>query len=976
MRVREAIARRCGGGLRGLLLLGLLLSVGAGELLAGGPRWVTGPPYFTNSGRPVVWYTNQPRYFTDAGDLSATVNHAAADAMVAAAAGVWNVPSARLGLAQGGTLNEHVSGGNTYAAQTGVVFPADVQPSNYQAVQIAVIYDSDGSVTDLLLGEGASDPSGCLQSGVTESVDSIVPAGLIEHAVLVLNGRCTGPAPEQQTQMQYQLMRAFGRVLGLGWSQTNDNVFTGSPQPTLNQALHWPVMHPIDIICGPYTFQCMPQPFTLRPDDVSALDQLYPITKGTAPAGKVDTLLQASQVVGRLQFPTGQGMQGVNVLGRRWQQYTDISAAEGWFTTSSVSGALYRQSNGNPVSGADESFAGSQGSTDPYLEGYYNLQRLPMLPGDWMIIILETEAINPLYTGQYAVGPYPSGAVTPSGSDHPLPEGLFGSYGNAGIDFSTNGAASACATGADGTEAAPAMIAATGWWTGQLCGYGHSAWTSLAMRANRTLTVEVTAEDEQGFATYGKAQPVIGVWNATDALGSRPGVAAAGQAFNGEATGMTTVKAASTQAEQLRIGIADQRGDGRPDFNYQARVLYADSVAPAAVGAAGGTVTITGMGFRAGDFVTVNGVAATVANWTANTMVVTTPSLRALGASTALTADVTVTDPATGGTTTMTSALSYSALKPVLGLVSAPSGTVAVGQAAGTAFAVQVTAGDGVTPVMGEAVTFSAAGSVQFAACGTAVCTVMTDAHGVASTGVAAEAAGAVLLQAVGVDGTATAAFQAMVRVQTVTAVQTVEYVAAGGTVAWTPEVSVADNFAATAGLAVSWAAAGPVAMRAAESQVNAQGVAETTVNVGPLGAGASASFTGCAWTNICAVFTAVGVDLSQLRAAVVSGANQSVGAAGSLAPVLLQVTDSAGHPVAGASVEVYQTVDGWQPACDQGRCPMPPTYALSETTAVSDENGLLTIVPQQLAGVAEVTNVAAAVGGQGFVSLVLEKQP
>ena len=60
------------------------------------------------------------------------------------------------------------------------------------AMQIAVIYDSDGSVTDLLLGNGASDPTSCLQNGVTESVDSIVPAGYIQHAVLVLNGRCTG----------------------------------------------------------------------------------------------------------------------------------------------------------------------------------------------------------------------------------------------------------------------------------------------------------------------------------------------------------------------------------------------------------------------------------------------------------------------------------------------------------------------------------------------------------------------------------------------------------------------------------------------------------------------------------------------------------------------------------------------------------------------------------------------------------------
>ena len=49
-----------------------------------------------------------------------------------------------------------------------------------------------------------------------------------------------------------------------------------------------------------------------------------------------------------------------------------------------------------------------------------------------------------------------------------------------------------------------------------LCGYGRSAWSSLTVKGNRTLTVEVTAEDEQGFATTAKAMPVIGVWNATD----------------------------------------------------------------------------------------------------------------------------------------------------------------------------------------------------------------------------------------------------------------------------------------------------------------------------------------------------------------------------------------------------------------------------------------------------------------------------
>ena len=101
---------------------------------------------------------------------------------------------------------------------------------------------------------------------------------------------------------------------GWGWSQTNDNVFTLSPRPTANQDLHWPIMHPIDIICGLYTYLCLQQPFTLRPDGVSARPALYDLIKDRLRLGRLDILLNASQVAGELVFPTGQGMQGVNVV--------------------------------------------------------------------------------------------------------------------------------------------------------------------------------------------------------------------------------------------------------------------------------------------------------------------------------------------------------------------------------------------------------------------------------------------------------------------------------------------------------------------------------------------------------------------------------------------------------------------------------------------------------------------------------------
>ena len=220
--------------------------------LAGGPRWVTGPPFYNTSGKPVVWAQRTLLYSTDPGNLSSSVSHAAADALVAAAAGVWNQPLANITLSEGAPLAEHVSSANTYLGPSGMVWPADVDSTNAASIPISIVYDTDGSVTDTLLGSGASQPTECRQNGVTETVDLFSPAGYIQHAIIIVNGLCTSTSPAAQTQLQYQLVRIFGRVLGLAWSQTNDNVFTGNPTATSQQAQNWPIMHPLDIICGPY----------------------------------------------------------------------------------------------------------------------------------------------------------------------------------------------------------------------------------------------------------------------------------------------------------------------------------------------------------------------------------------------------------------------------------------------------------------------------------------------------------------------------------------------------------------------------------------------------------------------------------------------------------------------------------------------------------------------------------------------------
>ncbi len=755
----------------------LLLCLGMAH--AAGPRYVTGQPYFyAQAGLAIGWKQPLLLYSTDPGDLSANVNHAAADALVAAAAGVWNVPVASITLGQGPALAEHVSGQNVYFGANGLQLPADVMSTNAAAIPLAIVYDTDGSVTDTLLGAGASNPSGCRQNAVTESVDSFDPAGYIAHAIIVINGRCTGPAAAAQQQLRYQLMRVFGRVLGLAWSQTNDNVFTGVPAPTPVQAQNWPIMHPIDIVCGPYTYQCLPNPFTLRIDDIAGLVAVYPINGNNGvPAGKQLSYATSQGLNGYVLFPTGEGMAGVNVLVRRMAASTTIPDA--FYAASGVTGTYAVRGRSSPFVAQDTSALGSQGDTDPNQQGRFLVPWWPMLNVGWDDRLITTEPVNPLYTGEYNLGPYPAGNVQPSGSVVTQTSFIVG----AGVDYlllPVSDAAVSCGTGADGTPSAPMEAASTGWWTGLICAFGHVSYVSASVRPGRTFTLEVTALDAAGLATGDKLMPVLGLYGPYDYPGySLPSLGATVTAFNGQTTGTTTLQASSGTATGIRFGIADQRGDGRPDFNYQARLFYADDLAPANVAASGGSVIITGLGFRNGNAVTVNGVAATVVSWSANAITLTVPTAAAAGATPGRAVDVTVTDRGTGATSTLTAALTYgsNAQPTSMRLITAPGGTLLVGDAAALPFSVQLVAVDGATPVAGVAVTFSAtAGAASFGACaGISTCTVKTDASGMATTSVTPGAPGNISVRAAAGTLSQTASFTAIAQASAMLVVSTPE---------------------------------------------------------------------------------------------------------------------------------------------------------------------------------------------------------
>jgi hypothetical protein len=975
---------RCARVIQGVIAGGLALA--AATAWAGCPRFITGTSGYAQAGVPMAWYTSQPMYFTDPGDLSSTVTHAQADAMVVAAAAVWNVPTANLTLAQGGELADHVSADgsdpNAYFNGTDIVWPADVEATNYQAIQIPIIYDSDGSITNLLLGDGASDPSGCQQNGVTESVDSFGTNATIQHAVIVLNGLCVGSDPDQMQQMQYQLTRIFGRVLGLAWSQLNDNIFTGVSQVTAAQMALWPLMHPIDINCGPYTYQCMQNAFTLRPDDIAALASLYPVA--STGSGKTQSSQDAISVSGIVDFPTDQGMELTNVTVRRLLIGVETSY-EPYPIVSSMAGYLFQQNGGNAVDGP-ESASENGGIDQASDEGAWNLAYIPAGTGAADLYI-ATEEINPLYSGEYAVGPYQRPVIAMSGTVRFVTQGGVSQGTSLATTITQATGASNWCMYPDGTETSPTASSTTGWWNELLCAADYTAWRKTTVNPNISWTIEVTALNETGAATVQKLQPVIGVWNLTDPTGTLPTVASQAAALNSMSLGMTQLQIpAAASASTYRIAIADQFSAGRPDFTYTARILCISGVSPATVATAGGQITITGTGFQTGNEVLVNGVAATVLSWTSTQIVATAPSMAAAGATSGAGVDVEVLDPSTGGTSDMQTALTYTQ-KTIdqVSLVSAPA-SLETGYVAATPFAVRVYASDGVTPVASASVSFVVVGSGGGAAvatgCGSGPgCVVTTDATGLASTPLMGVAAGSVTVSGTEMSGGASvrATMVDANPVRTVAISAVPQYLAAGAPGSWSLSLTATQDGAAAASVPVAWSTpATGFTLTPSSGVTAANGASLVTAQVSAIASASTNVVTGCAWTTVCATWTAYGVAPSQWRITISSGAGQSVVSGGvGLAPLVMLVTDGAGHALPGATVNIYQTAYAWEGFCSlKGACAAAPVLTTSRSSAISDGSGLVQVQPLEMPGVAQMINIAASTGTQGFATASLTVAP
>jgi hypothetical protein len=950
---------------------------------AGGPKFVAGSTYFNPAamGQPIHWSGGRVNYYVDRGPLSASVSNAQATAMVDAAAALWsNVATAAVVLTDAGSLNEDVSGANiqaTASVNPGVVpgvitAPSDVTPSatNYP---LAVIYDYDGSVIDALYGATTSEPDNCSQNDVYVWLDNINPDATIAHAAILLNGRCTGTAALLQ-MMSFNIERAFGRVLGLDYAQVNPtaltNVVAGGTQG-------WPIMQPLDGLCSPAGGQCIPLPGEIHTDDVAALSRLYPVDGVNIYNYAAKRLTEHNTVAltGSISFRSGYGMQGVNVVARPLDANGNPLYE---YTATAVTGALFRGTHGNPITGANDAGGvpfSQWGSTDPTLQGAFDLSAIPLPPGmSSAAYQISFETIDALDINAGAVGPYTLGQVAPSGTLSTIVTPVLSAGDAQSYSITVDDSATGGYQDAIGTAASPRALAASGYWVGRLSQVGQSDWFLFPVRAGRTFSVIAQALDETGAPSNAKAMPTIGAWDASDAVGTAPITYA--PALNGLATGESWLRVTASADALVRIGIADQRGDGRPDYAYSGWVLYADSVQPAHLPAAGGAFVIHGMGFRAADTVLVGGQPALVTSISPNEITAIAPAA-ASGVTGSV--DVEVDDlPILNAAAIVSGGISYDAGSgDALTLLTAPMNIVPKA----TPLPFTVMAQDAsLKPAGGVTVTYTVTSGTATLGCGSKSCPVTATGDGRATVSVTATDGTWSVVTASLSNGSSLQAQFCGGAPAVITALTPKLSVAAGATVIWPVQALVLSGGAPAANQSVSWqsTATGIAPQSSTAVLTAADGIAAKSLTVGPLAEGQQVTIQACLnGTSSCAAYTAFGARPEYALLQPVSGTAQSMTTSSTPSALVFRLLDMDGNPMAGGSVTLYQALYAWtQPCSAHTVCTTGSLLAMQSGAATSALDGSVSFSPASLPGVATTLYALAASGNTATVSATVERHP
>jgi hypothetical protein len=885
-----------------------------------------------------------------------------------------SVATAALSATRAGQLDEDVNGSNVVFLDYGQVnLPADIQPSAL-AKPVAIVYDQDGKVTDALLGQGAGAADMCASNAAYGGPDNYSADAHLAHALVVLNGNCAQTS-SALADLEYHLVRVLGRVLGLDWADLNGNVFTHRPSPSGDDYLGFPVMHALDPPC-PSSSLCISAGDQLKMDDRAAISQLYPVTSANIGnfAGKEILRDHTARVQGRVYFRgrdglAAQPMQGVKVVARWIDPATGLASHR--YVAASISGFRFRGNAGNPATGFSDSRGeryDNFGSADPALEGYYDLAGLEFPDGsNTAQYQITAEAVDPACADSLSVGPYRSGQAAPSGAAAAITVTL-----SPGDELTRDliMAGSALPAGENaGTFSAPARLPAGGNWAGSLSPYGNVDYYSLTAQADRTMMVRITALDEAGKPTQSKAQPVIGIWQGAAAEGSAPDLAVT--YFNAGVSGATELNAHFRAGGKFKLGIADFRGDGRPDFRYRARIFYGDSVSPARVSRqSAASLTVRGIGLDAATTVKINGSSTPVVAAYSDRIVVQAPSLP----DGSYTIELQAPD---GAASSLLNALHYGALAgdQIVLLQGAANPATPAGGEAANALRVRVLAPDGITAVAGATVNLSASpAGVVFTSCGATTCALLTDAQGEASSRMVPASEGtftvtAAISPTVEARGTLTAVASAL----DIAAVTPSTWVAQGASLALPLTVRVLSRGQPVVGRSVQYAITqGNAGLSSTTAVSDGGGYASVNLNLSAVAGEIHASACVLPSAAPCANFVSYVVDPGTLRVQFVSGEQQIINSAQSFSPVRLRVTTSGSPPlpVQGAAVSVLSAVLRWRPPVAPGAGLPPPATPVvlssAQRTFYSGSGGLVSIpvAAEARFGAVVVKIIAAAATG------------
>lgn len=305
----------------------------------------------TPSGKEIAWRAGVPiTYHIDQGPLG-SLSNAQAVALVDELFALWqNVPTANLSIQRAGVL------------------PVDVTAANYSSYgQInsadpyhPIIFDTDGTITDAVLGVGASTFIAGF-AGPSWTVGGNAD-GEITDAAAVLNAKYLTSGFGSVIEFKASILHELGHFLGLGHSQVN--LGTAFDREILFKNNHTlPIMFPLSL---------GDRPVELTWDDKAQLTRMYPGVSNTG------------TIKGRVFLADGTTpLQGANVIARRVDDPFVIAV-------SSISGFLFRGTGPNA----------NRGTLDPSYQGYFEISGLPA--GNYTV---EVEPIHPGFVSSASVGP-------------------------------------------------------------------------------------------------------------------------------------------------------------------------------------------------------------------------------------------------------------------------------------------------------------------------------------------------------------------------------------------------------------------------------------------------------------------------------------------------------------------------------------------------------------------------------------------